>query len=94
MFRKSKRRIIYNEFAKQVILDKADEHKRLYEVMKFFEWLLERQPENEFAQQQEPPFDEFWLIKSEDIPLSNIPSVRLLYRFNDEHVEFWGLSVE
>lgn len=94
MFRKPRRKIVYHDFVQQAILDRIDEYPRLYELMKFFEWLLERQPNNAFAEQLEPPIDDFWLIKSDDVPLVQVPSVRLIYCFDDETVTFWGIHID
>lgn len=94
MFRKPRRRIVYDSTVEAELERKLDEHERLYEIMRFFEWLLERTPGNEYAVRLPPPNDDVWLIRTEDTPLSNVPSVRLLYSFDDEEVRFIGIKVD
>lgn len=94
MYRKPGRKIVYDSTVERVLERKLDEHERLYEVVRFFEWLLERSPENGHAEQLPFPHDDVWLIKTGDTPLSNVPSVRLLYRFDDESVTFISIQVE
>lgn len=94
MFRRPKREIVYDSTVKRVLERKLDEHERLYEVMHFFEWLLERTPDNEYAEQLPPPYEDVWLIKTGDTPLLNVPSVRLLYSFDEETVLFISILVE
>ena len=92
MFRRRRRRIVWDDFAKVPLLEAAQHHERLYDVVRMFEWLLERQPDNNFA---EPLDDTFWWIKSEDLPLHGpgVPSIVLIYYFDDDTVTFWGARV-
>lgn len=93
MFRKPERKIVYDSTVEATLERALDEHERLYEVMRFFEWLLERSPDSGHAEQMPPPNDDVWLIRTEDTPLTGVPSVRLLYTFDDEKVVFIGAQV-
>lgn len=93
MFRRARRRIEWTETVKVQVLQAAERWERLYEVIKNLEWLLERQPDNAFAEQLD---EEFWLIKSESLFFerrAGIPGVLLIYRFDDEVVTFWNVRV-
>lgn len=93
-FRRRRRRIIYDSSVEAELERKLEEHDRLYELVRFFEWLLERTPDNDYAQQLPAPNDDVWLIRTEDTPLTGVPTVRLLYTFDEETVTFVGLRIE
>lgn len=93
MYRKARRRVEWDEHVKVTVLKEIDKYPRLYEVIKHFEWLLERQPDNNFAKNLG---EGYWLIVSESLPLrdTDIPRVRLVYKFNDQVVYFWGIKID
>ena len=93
MIRRRRRRIIWDEYAQRPALEAAEKYERLYDVIRMLEWLLERQPDNNFASQLD---ETFWIIESKDFPLSGpgIPKVTLPYYFDDETVTFWDIRIE
>ncbi|WP_457653041.1 hypothetical protein [Rhodocaloribacter sp.] len=93
MFRRRRRRIVWDEYVKRQVLALIDDYPRLYDVMRNFEWLLEKQPANNFAEQID---ETFWLIKSDDLYLphrAGIPQVTLIYRFDDTTVTFFDIRI-
>ncbi len=93
MIRRRKRRIIWEEHAKRPALEAAEIYPRLYDVIRNFEWLLERHPDNDFAEQID---ETFWIIKSEAFPLSGpgVPRATLIYTFDDKTVTFRDIRIE
>lgn len=94
MLRKSRRRIVWEDAAQRQAVAKIDAYPRLYEVIKNFEWLLERQPDNHFAQRIDAVF---WLIKSDSLFIprrSTVPEVTLIYYFDENTVTFWDIRIE
>ncbi len=91
--RKRRRRIIWDDHAKHPALEAAEKYERLYDVIRMLEWLLERQPDNNFATQLD---ETFWIIESKDFPLPErgLPRVTLLYYFDDEAVTFRDIRIE
>ena len=93
MMRRPRRRIIWTEHAQIPALEAAEKYERFYEVVRNFEWLLERQPDNNFAERLD---EKFWLIKSDGLPLegAGIPGTWLIYYFDDTTVTFWSIRID
>jgi hypothetical protein len=93
LFRRPRRRIDWSEQVKATCLAEVDQHPRLYEAIKALEWLLERNPEAGTALPL--PYQDYWFIKTDDLSSTqNLPSIRLIYRFDDQTVYFWGIHID
>jgi hypothetical protein len=93
-FRKKRRLIVWSEAAQAEGLRAAEAYERFYDVIRSMEWLLERQPDTAFAEQQgDGPY---WLLTSDGYPFADggdLPEVTLIYYFDDTTVTFWGMRV-
>ena len=93
-FRRRRRRIIYDSRVERILDREMEAHTRLYELMRFFEWLLERSPATDHATRMPPPNEDIWLIKTEGIPGVDVPDATLQYTFDDETVTFINIRIE
>lgn len=85
--------MVWSEAAQQRALDALDAYPRFYDAVKALEWLLERQPDNQFAERLD---DTYWVISSEGFPFASgqgLPEVTLLYYFDDRTVTFWDIRI-
>lgn len=92
-FSKPGRKIIYDPFVERHVSQALDRFERLDEVILFLEWLLRKDPANEFARQIDD--GPMWIIGTEGYPmLHGAPRVTLQYYFDDTSVTFWNIRIE
>ncbi len=87
------RSVVYEEAAARHVDEQTSHHLRLPDIMQYLEWQLARKPANRYAEQMPFPNADVWLFKIGPYPALGIPSVLVLYRFDDERVTIWNVRV-
>ena len=87
----------YRVVAEQQFLDDckrlANQHPHFNDLLLWFEWLLERAPDNPLSHRFEKPYEHYYQISSGDIPEASPPTVIVIYRVEESTVTLWGLSI-
>ncbi|GMQ81560.1 MAG: hypothetical protein BMS9Abin05_0992 [Rhodothermia bacterium] len=94
MFRRRRRKILWDEHAEREVLRYVDRYPGLYDAIRSLEWLLEHDPANSQADRIR---DKYWLIKSNrasGIGDAGLPEILLIYHFDEKSVTFWDMRIE
>lgn len=97
-FRRPRRHVHWQEAAQRIAEPWADAYPRFYDLVRALEDHLEHEPDSEFAEVVgEEDGREYWMIETDgrlfDLE-GDLPSVVLIYYFDDATVTVWNLRVE